>query len=160
MLPPREPICPAVLNQILARTVFRLNQRSRTTLSYSGPCKWISAWCCVDPLRPPRLPVKCRSQSAQPCSQRSSPSLNILPLLLHCSDQSRFRIIEDINQFCCLFSGANKIGLATAAHTSGNHWRALQDTLRQVQEIRTYYDFPDIDIDRYVNPLTGFIVMP
>jgi uncharacterized membrane protein (UPF0182 family) len=26
---------------------------------------------------------------------------------------------------------------------------ALQDTLRQVQEIRTYYDFPDIDIDRY-----------
>jgi uncharacterized membrane protein (UPF0182 family) len=29
-------------------------------------------------------------------------------------------------------------------------WRALQDTLRQIQEIRTYYDFPDIDIDRYV----------
>jgi len=28
-------------------------------------------------------------------------------------------------------------------------WHALQDTLRQVQEIRTYYDFPDIDIDRY-----------
>jgi len=28
-------------------------------------------------------------------------------------------------------------------------WRALQDTLRQLQEIRTYYDFPDIDIDRY-----------
>ncbi len=28
-------------------------------------------------------------------------------------------------------------------------WRALQDTLRQVQEIRTYYDFPNIDIDRY-----------
>jgi hypothetical protein len=27
--------------------------------------------------------------------------------------------------------------------------QALQDTLRQVQEIRTYYDFPDIDIDRY-----------
>src|SRR5580704_2500578 len=26
-------------------------------------------------------------------------------------------------------------------------WRALQDTLRQIQEIRTYYDFPDIDID-------------
>lgn len=26
---------------------------------------------------------------------------------------------------------------------------ALRDTLRQVQEIRTYYDFPDIDIDRY-----------
>jgi hypothetical protein len=28
-------------------------------------------------------------------------------------------------------------------------WRALQDSLRQLQEIRTYYDFPDIDIDRY-----------
>jgi uncharacterized protein len=29
-------------------------------------------------------------------------------------------------------------------------WRALQDTLRQLQEIRTYYDFTDVDIDRYV----------
>lgn len=29
-------------------------------------------------------------------------------------------------------------------------WQALQDTLRQIQEIRTYYDFPDIDIDRYM----------
>jgi uncharacterized membrane protein (UPF0182 family) len=29
-------------------------------------------------------------------------------------------------------------------------WRALQDTLRQIQAIRTYYDFSDIDIDRYV----------
>jgi uncharacterized membrane protein (UPF0182 family) len=28
-------------------------------------------------------------------------------------------------------------------------WRALQATLRQIQEIRTYYDFPDVDIDRY-----------
>ena len=28
-------------------------------------------------------------------------------------------------------------------------WRALKSTLRQIQEIRTYYDFPDIDIDRY-----------
>ena len=28
-------------------------------------------------------------------------------------------------------------------------WRALQDTLRQIQQLRTYYDFPDIDIDRY-----------
>jgi uncharacterized membrane protein (UPF0182 family) len=27
--------------------------------------------------------------------------------------------------------------------------QALQDTLRQAQEIRTYYDFPDVDIDRY-----------
>jgi len=28
-------------------------------------------------------------------------------------------------------------------------WQALRDALRQEQEIRTYYDFPDIDIDRY-----------
>ncbi|MBV8858858.1 MAG: UPF0182 family protein [Acidobacteria bacterium] len=28
-------------------------------------------------------------------------------------------------------------------------YHALQDTLRQVQEIRTYYDFSDVDIDRY-----------
>src|SRR5687768_269986 len=28
-------------------------------------------------------------------------------------------------------------------------WQALQDTLRQIQEIRTYYDFPDVDADRY-----------
>ena len=25
--------------------------------------------------------------------------------------------------------------------------KALQDTLRQIQEIRTYYDFPDVDVD-------------
>lgn len=29
-------------------------------------------------------------------------------------------------------------------------WHALQDTLRQIQAIRTYYDFPDVDVDRYV----------
>ena len=28
-------------------------------------------------------------------------------------------------------------------------WRALQDTLKQVQTIRTYYDFLDVDVDRY-----------
>lgn len=28
-------------------------------------------------------------------------------------------------------------------------WKALQDTLRQIQAIRTYYDFPDVDVDRY-----------
>ena len=28
-------------------------------------------------------------------------------------------------------------------------WRALHDTLRQIQLIRNYYDFTDIDIDRY-----------
>jgi len=29
-------------------------------------------------------------------------------------------------------------------------WQALQDTLRQIQVIKTYYDFSDVDIDRYV----------
>ena len=39
-------------------------------------------------------------------------------------------------------------------------WRALQDTLRQVQEIRTYYDFPDIDIDRYqINGVTRQVMI-
>ncbi|MFN2455140.1 MAG: UPF0182 family protein [Pyrinomonadaceae bacterium] len=28
-------------------------------------------------------------------------------------------------------------------------WKALRDTLRQIQEIRTYYDFSDVDVDRY-----------
>jgi uncharacterized membrane protein (UPF0182 family) len=28
-------------------------------------------------------------------------------------------------------------------------WQALQDTPRQIQAIRTYYDFPDVDVDRY-----------
>ena len=46
------------------------------------------------------------------------------------------------------------VDLANNADTIDNirlwDWRALQDTLRQIQEIRTYYDFPDIDIDRYV----------
>jgi uncharacterized membrane protein (UPF0182 family) len=31
-------------------------------------------------------------------------------------------------------------------------WKALQDTLKQIQAIRTYYDFQDVDVDRY---LTG-----
>ena len=29
-------------------------------------------------------------------------------------------------------------------------WHALQDTLKQIQAIRTYYDFPDVDVDRYL----------
>jgi len=28
-------------------------------------------------------------------------------------------------------------------------WQALKDTLKQVQAIRTYYDFSDVDVDRY-----------
>jgi uncharacterized protein len=51
-------------------------------------------------------------------------------------------------------SGLEAVDLANNRATVQNirlwDWRALQDTLRQIQEIRTYYDFPDIDIDRYV----------
>lgn len=38
---------------------------------------------------------------------------------------------------------------ATLANIRLWDWQALQDTLRQIQEIRTYYDFPDVDVDRY-----------
>ena len=38
---------------------------------------------------------------------------------------------------------------ATLANIRLWDWNALQDTLRQIQEIRTYYDFPDVDVDRY-----------
>ena len=39
-------------------------------------------------------------------------------------------------------------------------WHALQDTLRQIQEIRTYYDFPGIDIDRYsINGATREVML-
>jgi uncharacterized protein len=50
-------------------------------------------------------------------------------------------------------SGVDAVDVASNRETIDNirlwDWRALQDTLRQIQEIRTYYDFPDIDIDRY-----------
>ena len=50
-------------------------------------------------------------------------------------------------------TGIEAVNLANNRATVDNirlwDWRALQDTLRQIQEIRTYYDFPDIDIDRY-----------
>lgn len=54
------------------------------------------------------------------------------------------------------FSAQTTVEAADAANNQATlqnirlwDWRALQDTLRQIQEIRTYYDFPDIDIDRY-----------
>ena len=54
------------------------------------------------------------------------------------------------------FSAETTVAAADAANNQATlqnirlwDWRALQDTLRQIQEIRTYYDFPDIDIDRY-----------
>jgi hypothetical protein len=60
---------------------------------------------------------------------RNPPSLNIVPLPLNCSDQSRFRIIEDIHQFCCLFSKADNTGLLAAIHTSGHADRRVQQCL-------------------------------
>jgi uncharacterized membrane protein (UPF0182 family) len=55
------------------------------------------------------------------------------------------------------FPAETTVGAADAANNQPTldnirlwDWQALQDTLRQIQEIRTYYDFPDIDIDRYV----------
>jgi hypothetical protein len=54
------------------------------------------------------------------------------------------------------FPAETSVEAADAAHNQATlqnirlwDWRALQDALRQIQEIRTYYDFPDIDIDRY-----------
>src|ERR1051326_4504877 len=38
---------------------------------------------------------------------------------------------------------------ATRANIPLWAWRALQDTLKQMQAIRIYYDFPDVDVDRY-----------
>jgi uncharacterized protein len=56
-------------------------------------------------------------------------------------------------------TGVDALQAADNQTTLGNirlwDWRALQDTLRQIQEIRTYYDFPDIDIDRY--PIAGSV---
>ena len=50
-------------------------------------------------------------------------------------------------------SGLEAVDAANNQETLQNirlwDWRALQDTLRQIQAIRTYYDFTDIDIDRY-----------
>ncbi len=55
------------------------------------------------------------------------------------------------------FAASTTVGDADAANNQPTLqnirlWdaQALQDTLRQIQEIRTYYDFPGIDIDRYV----------
>jgi uncharacterized membrane protein (UPF0182 family) len=48
---------------------------------------------------------------------------------------------------------AASLGLATNRTPLDNvrlwDWRALKAALHQLQQIRTYYDFPDVDIDRY-----------
>ena len=50
------------------------------------------------------------------------------------------------NSVAALDLGANR---ATLENIRLWDWQALRDTLRQIQEIRTYYDFSDVDVDRY-----------
>jgi uncharacterized protein len=51
-------------------------------------------------------------------------------------------------------TGVDAVDLANNQATIQNirlwDWRALQNTLQQIQAIRTYYEFQDVDIDRYV----------
>src|SRR5215204_988722 len=62
-------------------------------------------------------------------------------------DQIEFRDFEAENSIAALDLPNNRESLENI-----RLWdlRALQDTLRQIQAIRTYYDFPDVDVDRYV----------
>ncbi|HEV2835547.1 MAG TPA: UPF0182 family protein [Pyrinomonadaceae bacterium] len=62
-------------------------------------------------------------------------------------DQIEFRDFEAENSVAALDLPNNRAGLENIRLWD---WRALQDTLRQIQAIRTYYDFPDVDVDRYV----------
>ncbi len=61
-------------------------------------------------------------------------------------DQIQLREFDAENSVEALNLGANR---ATLENIRLWDWRALQDTLKQVQTIRTYYDFPDVDVDRY-----------
>ncbi len=61
-------------------------------------------------------------------------------------DQIQLREFEAENSVEALNLSANR---ATLENIRLWDWRALQDTLKQVQTIRTYYDFPDVDVDRY-----------
>ncbi len=61
-------------------------------------------------------------------------------------EQIQLRQFEAENSVEALNLSANR---ATLDNIRLWDWRALQDTLKQVQTIRTYYDFPDVDVDRY-----------
>lgn len=61
-------------------------------------------------------------------------------------EQIQLRQFEAENSVEALNLSANR---ATLENIRLWDWRALQDTLKQVQTIRTYYDFPDVDVDRY-----------
>lgn len=62
-------------------------------------------------------------------------------------EQIELREFEAENSVEALNLAANR---ATLENIRLWDWRALQDTLKQIQTIRTYYDFPDVDVDRYV----------
>src|SRR5207302_3950335 len=59
------------------------------------------------------------------------------------SDLHEFQAENSVESFDL---GANR---ATLENIRLWDWHALQDTLKQIQAIRTYYDFPDVDVDRY-----------
>jgi uncharacterized membrane protein (UPF0182 family) len=61
-------------------------------------------------------------------------------------EQIQLRQFDAENSVEALNLSANR---ATLENIRLWDWRALQDTLKQVQTIRTYYDFPDVDVDRY-----------
>ncbi|HEX6716816.1 MAG TPA: UPF0182 family protein [Pyrinomonadaceae bacterium] len=61
-------------------------------------------------------------------------------------DQIELRDFEADNSIAALDYATNRDSIENIRLWD---WRALQDTLRQVQAIRTYYDFPDVDVDRY-----------
>ncbi len=61
-------------------------------------------------------------------------------------EQVELREFEAENTIEALDLNANR---ATLDNIRLWDWHALQDTLKQIQAIRTYYDFPDVDVDRY-----------
>jgi uncharacterized protein len=61
-------------------------------------------------------------------------------------EQIELREFEADNSVESLDLNANR---ATLDNIRLWDWHALQDTLKQIQAIRTYYDFPDVDVDRY-----------
>jgi len=61
-------------------------------------------------------------------------------------EQSDLHEFQAENSVESLDLGANR---ATLENIRLWDWHALQDTLKQIQAIRTYYDFPDVDVDRY-----------
>ena len=61
-------------------------------------------------------------------------------------DQIEQRNFEAENSVEALNLAGNKTSLENIRLWD---WQALQDTLKQIQAIRIYYDFPDVDVDRY-----------